>query len=199
MPVAYSAVPRSLFIALLGGAIVSTFIMMKWFGLRADLTAAVAGLSFWMKFFYTLALASAGFLLTEKLSRPVSQSGLGFLLTVATVGAIAIVAIVELLAQPASASTMIFGTTWKQCVPSIVAISLPIFIAVLLTMRRFAPTNIMAAGAAAGLLAGGSGALVYGFHCEESTAPFVAIWYTLGVVAMALLGAILARSGALRW
>ncbi len=54
------------------------------------------------------------------------------------------------------------------------------------------------AGAVAGVLAGAIGTFVYAFHCNESAMPFVAIWYTLGIAAVGVLGALLGRV-TLRW
>ncbi len=51
---------------------------------------------------------------------------------------------------------------------------------------------------AAGLLAGGVGASVYALWCRESTAAFVAVWYTLGIVACGGIGALLGPL-VLRW
>jgi hypothetical protein len=65
-------------------------------------------------------------------------------------------------------------------------------------MRQLAPTRPILAGGCAGLLAGAAGAWVYAFHCNESAAPFMAIWYTLGIAAAGLLGAATGR-WVLRW
>ena len=54
------------------------------------------------------------------------------------------------------------------------------------------------AGAGAGLFAGALGAFVYAFYCTEVAAPFIAVWYTLGIALTSLLGGILGR-WALRW
>jgi hypothetical protein len=54
------------------------------------------------------------------------------------------------------------------------------------------------AGAAAGLVAGASAATVYGFHCPETAAPFILVWYSLGIALAAGLGA-LAGPWVLRW
>jgi hypothetical protein len=54
------------------------------------------------------------------------------------------------------------------------------------------------AGAAAGLLAGSAAATIYAFHCPESTPTFIAIWYTVGILLPALVGAALGR-WLLRW
>jgi len=65
-------------------------------------------------------------------------------------------------------------------------------------MRRMAPTRPALAGFAAGAFSGGVAATVYGLHCGESAMAFVGVWYTLGVLACAGLGAVVGR-WALRW
>ena len=76
--------------------------------------------------------------------------------------------------------------------------SLPLFAAVFWALRQLAPTRLALAGAGAGLLAGAAGATVYAFHCTENAAPFIAIWYTVGIAVAALIGAGIGR-WALRW
>ena len=46
--------------------------------------------------------------------------------------------------------------------------------------------------------AGAAGAFVYCFHCTEEAAPFIAVWYTLGIAVVTAIGALLGRS-LLRW
>jgi hypothetical protein len=53
-------------------------------------------------------------------------------------------------------------------------------------------------GAGAGLLAGALGTLVYALHCPESAAPFIGIWYVLGIAIPTLAGAMLGPR-VLRW
>jgi hypothetical protein len=65
-------------------------------------------------------------------------------------------------------------------------------------MRRLAPTNLPAAGLTAGLLAGSAAAWIYAFHCDENGMPFLALWYTTGILIAAIGGAIAGR-WALRW
>jgi hypothetical protein len=65
-------------------------------------------------------------------------------------------------------------------------------------MRGLAPTRLQLAGAAAGLAAGAAGAWVYAFYCTESAAAFVAVWYSLGIAAVTLAGAVAGRF-VLRW
>jgi hypothetical protein len=65
-------------------------------------------------------------------------------------------------------------------------------------LRQLAPTRLTLAGALAGLFAGGAGAFVYAFHCPETAAPFVALWYSAGILLTAGLGALLGPR-LLRW
>ncbi len=74
-------------------------------------------------------------------------------------------------------------------------LSAPIFFALFWALRSLAPTRLRLAGAVAGLLAGARETFIYAFHCNESAAPFVAIWYTMGIVAVGTLFGRLA----LRW
>jgi hypothetical protein len=65
-------------------------------------------------------------------------------------------------------------------------------------MKGLAPTRLRLAGAAAGLLAGTTGALVYCLHCPELEAPFLGFWYLLGMLIPTAVGALLG-SRLLRW
>ena len=65
-------------------------------------------------------------------------------------------------------------------------------------LRAMAPRSGAMAGFAAGLLAGGFGAAIYSFYCGETGMMFMAVWYSLGVAATAVLGALLGRL-LLRW
>ena len=65
-------------------------------------------------------------------------------------------------------------------------------------MKGLAPTRPALAGAASGLLAGALGALVYALHCPEMAAPFLGIWYLLGMLIPAVVGAMVGPL-LLRW
>ena len=53
-------------------------------------------------------------------------------------------------------------------------------------------------GATAGRLAGGVGALVYTLHCPELEAPFLGVWYVIGMAIPSVIGALLGPR-LLRW
>ena len=77
-------------------------------------------------------------------------------------------------------------------------LSLPLFASTLWALKGLAPTRLALAGASAGLLSGALGALVYSLHCPESAAPFLAVWYVLGIAIPTLAGALLGPR-VLRW
>jgi hypothetical protein len=101
-------------------------------------------------------------------------------------------------ATPAEQPALLWGRTWRTCALSITAMASPVFVASILALRRLAPTRPTLAGAAAGALAAGAGAAVYALHCPELAAPFLAVWYVLGMAIPVILGAALGR-WLLRW
>ncbi len=197
-PVPRGALSRLLLLALGLGVVVSAALLV-WIGFRPDIAAAWADPTFWAKFGYTLLLALGGFYAVEQLARPGGSLRRPAIAVFVVFLACAIAGIVQLaLAPPETVRLLVLGGTALICPFLIVGLSLPVFVATILAMRRLAPTNLPLAGAAAGLLAGGTGAWVYAFHCGENGLPFLAIWYTLGVLAMTAIGALTGR-WLLRW
>jgi hypothetical protein len=198
-PVRRSALTLRLAVFALIGAIGALVILVPWIGIRPDLSEAVTGMNFWMKAVYTLGLGVAGFAFLERLSRPGAKGWFGWAIIAIWAALAVMLAAAQLLTEaPDQIDAALLGSTWDKCPVRILVLSLPGLAVLLWTMRRFAPVRPMLAGAAAGLLAGGLAATVYGLHCQETAAPFVAIWYSLGVLLSALLGAVIG-SRALRW
>ena len=90
------------------------------------------------------------------------------------------------------------GHTWRVCPWRIAGLAIPIWLALIFALRGLAPTRLALTGAAAGLMAGGLAAAVYGLWCQEQAAPFVMVWYSAGVAIAALAGALAGRR-LLRW
>jgi hypothetical protein len=198
-PVAPGALGGRLTLACLIAISAGAAVMLIWLGMRPDLHIAMREAAFWIKAGYTLALAACGFALTLRMGRPGAKPGPALALAPAVCGALAILAGAELLLAPAGHREGDWlGSSWRVCPFLILAISAPAYGAVVWALRGMAPTRLRAAGAAAGLLAGGVGATIYGLHCQEMTAAFVATWYSLGVAASAALGAALGPR-LLRW
>lgn len=194
-----SAVARRLGFGLVAGAIASLGLMTLALGLRPDLSAAVLDFPFWMKWGYTASLAIAAAYLTSRLARPDSDQFRQMWLIAIPVCALTFIAVVELMSAPRSEwLSMWLGHSWKACSSLVLMLSVPVFLGLLWSFRRFAPTRLRAAGAAAGLTAGASAATVYCLHCPEVSAIFVLTWYSLGMILAAVAGALVGPR-ILRW
>ena len=197
-PAAPFPVIRRLGPAALIGAVVAFALLVAWLGLR-DMAEAVASPSYWMKTIYTLALAIAGFLLAERLSRPGVKSTRGVIALVTVIAVMLGMAAFQLFStSPEALRDALLGSTWDRCSWRIVALAIPGLALSLFAMRSLAPTRTALAGAGAGLFVGGIAATVYGLHCAETSAAFTAIWYTGGIALSTALGAV-AGWRLLRW
>jgi hypothetical protein len=191
-------VNRRLFAALFAGGLVTLAVVAL--GLRCQpLLLAAQQPWFWMKAAYTALLTLAGAVIVRRLSVPGARVGVAplaallVILAMLGLGAAQIVA-----AAPAGRLTLWLGHTWKICSPLILLLAVPIYAFLVAAIRRLAPTRLALTGAAAGFAAGALAATLYGLHCPEQAAAFVATWYTLGIAAATVLGAI-AGSRLLRW
>ena len=198
-PVEANAVARRYTAALGWGAFGATLLMAILLGVRPDLHLAVRLPMFWVKVAYPLAIAAAGLLVVARLSRP------GMPLRRAPVAMAVPVVVISLLAMlalggaaPGERSELLYGNTLRYCLETIPLLSLPVLAAVAWAMKGLAPTRLALAGGAAGLFAGAVGALVYSLHCPELAAPFIATWYTAGMLIPAAAGALLGPL-VLRW
>ena len=174
-------------------------LMLILLGVRPDIAEAVHLTMFWMKLAFPSLLLIGALLATVRLSRPGVRLGQ---VPIAIAGPVIAVwllsALVLINAAPEDQHQLIFGGTWASCPITIAALSVPLFCALIWAMRGFAPTRPALAGAAAGLLAGAGGALVYALHCPEMAAPFLGVWYVLGMAIPAAIGAVLGP-WTLRW
>ncbi|MEJ0026233.1 MAG: DUF1109 domain-containing protein [Rhizomicrobium sp.] len=193
------AVGRRLTLGLGLGVVVSAALMVLWLGVRADLMPAMMTGPFWMKFAYALSVAALGFGLIDRLARPNGEGGVFGPLILAPLGVMVALAVYQLAQVPGDRRMpLVMGASSQVCAVNIVVLSIPIAAGLFWSLKALAPTRLTLAGAVAGTLAGAAGTLIYAFHCDESAAPFVAIWYTLGIAAVGLLGAIFGRV-LLRW
>lgn len=198
-PLPGNLLDRRLALGLATGMLVAALLMLAWLGPRPDLGIAIATPIFWAKFAFTLFLTIAGFVAARRLSRPGGRLRDAAIATVAIIAATGVAGIIQMMnAAPGEIRNLIMGGSALLCPFYIVALSVPIYVVAVLVMRRLAPTNLSAAGFAAGLLSGAAGAFVYAFHCTESGLPFITLWYTAGILAAALIGAALGRY-VLRW
>jgi len=198
-PVEPGATSRRYALALLWGVFGTTLLMALGLGVRPDMAAAVRLPMFWMKLAFPACLAVGALYAAVRLSQPGVRLGRVPAALAAPVLAMWLLAAFVLARAAADArEELIFGDTWSVCPLLVALLSLPLFVAALWAMKGLAPTRLALAGVAAGLLAGSVAALIYALHCQEMQAPFLALWYLLGMLIPAAAGAVIGPL-LLRW
>ena len=198
-PVPQHAANRPMALALLAGVPASLAILLLGYGLRRDLMQVIDLPMFWVKLAFPLCIALSALVVVQRLARPgvpMGRTWWGLLIPVVMMFAMAVAAWFGTPVQDRLPSLM--GVSWRTCAASIGLIALPIFVSVLLALKSAAPTRPGWAGAAAGALAGGLGAAIYALYCVEMTAPFLAVWYVVGMLVPVLAGSLLGPR-LLRW
>lgn len=190
---------RRIALALAAGLALALLWVHSAFGLRADLPEVVGSAAFWQKLAMPLAVTASGLVVVFRLGHPAARIGgwwlgLGLPVLLLWIWAAAVLG----SAEPAARLPLVLGTTWRSCVFNVTATALPTGLGLLWALQGLAPTRPLLAGATAGWLAGAVGASVYALHCPEMGAPFVALWYVLGMGLSAALGA-LAGHHWLKW
>ena len=198
-PVPRNAVGLRLAAGMIAGGLVTFAAVALVLGVRPDLSGALHGYSFWIKAAYTLSLAVLGVGFLVRLARPGASVGRVRWLLGVPLALLAVIGGGELAHAPRSRRVaMWLGDTWRICPWLVLLLSLPIFVGLLWSFRRLAPTRLRAAGGTAGFAAGGCAATLYGLHCPEVSAIFVLTWYTLGICLAAAAGALVGPRF-LRW
>lgn len=160
---------------------------------------AIGEPALWIKVVYAGALALAAGWLTARRALPVARLVGPTTAVLAVVLLMAAFALGVWLQVPSGERLpMLFGLSWRSCPWSLLALSLPTLAGALWVVRGLAPTRLRQAGFAAGLLAGSVAALAYATACPESSAVFIAVWYSLGILLSGALGAFLGPR-VLRW
>jgi hypothetical protein len=194
-----NAAARRYATAIAWGALGAALLLAILLGVRHDLGIAVLLPMFWVKLAFVACLAAASLLAVLRLSRPGLRLAWVPGALAAPVLVMWLLAAFDLMrADPAQRAGMFFGDTWTSCPFLVAMLSAPVFVAVLWATRGLAPTRLRLAGAAAGLLSGAIGALVYCLHCPELAAPFLGFWYLLGMLIPTAIGAMLGPR-LLRW
>lgn len=198
-PVPQRATSRRLSAALLIGLPLSFACMLLVYGVRRDLVQVMSLPMFWVRLAFPVCMVVAGFVIVQRLARPGARVHLAWLGLVLPVLVIWSMALMMLASAPAEQRpALVMGQTWRTCTMNIAFISVPVFAAMLVALKGLAPTRPALAGAAAGAMAGAAGAAVYALHCQELAAPFLAVWYVIGIAVPATAGALLGPK-LLRW
>ncbi|MDR6903733.1 DUF1109 domain-containing protein [Rhizobium miluonense] len=155
--------------------------------------------AFWVKFLYTAVLMSATIVALDRVARPGGAIRSMVLVLVVAFSIVVLLAVAQLTLSPVSSYPgLIIGYSASFCPFLIVAFGIPAFCANMWFLRRAAPTRPALAGFVAGACAGGVGGWVYSWACVENGIPFIAIWYTLGILLSGVVGSLVGKVS-LRW
>jgi hypothetical protein len=178
---------------------VSAVLFFMTLGPRDDLMAAIGTARFDLKIIEALLLAITAAVLALRLARPGLEKGRAAISLLAVPALLAMGVAAELLLVPAAQwQRRLVGSNSLVCLTAIPLLALPVLAAALYVLHSGAPTRPTLAGAAAGLLAGGSAAVLYATHCTDDSPLFVATWYSLAIALVSLVGAA-AGKRLLRW
>jgi len=190
---------RRWLLALAGGALIAFLITAGLLHLNPALWRETSQPMFWVRESYCAVLGVLGLVPAVRLARPGLRLGLTPMGIPVAVIAMWVLAVVTLAsAPPQNRARLILGHTAGVCPFLIALVAAPLLIALLSVMRSLAPTRLRWAGAASGFASGSIGALMYTLHCPELAAPFLGIWYLLGMLIPTAIGAWLGPR-LLRW
>lgn len=199
-PARFAPTATILFAALLGLTFV-LIVSIAWLKLRPDFAAelAIYNRIFALKLIFTGSIVVSALPIVRDLSIPGRRVRRSSVLAALPFAVIMVLAFRELASLPVSKWTHHVGdASWLDCLWQIPTLSIPAFVILALAVKRLAPTRLTRTGAFVGLLAGGMGAVGYALHCHDDTIAFVALSYTLAILEMTLLGALLGHR-LLRW
>ncbi len=198
-PVERGLVGRTISIAVTTAAVIALGLMLVALGVRADITTTRAAIFLLLKVVFALVVVGLALRYLTRLVRPGAREGLSPFTIALPFAAIALLGAISLGGAPSAYwNRMILGDEWLECLLSIPIIAIVPFAITIFAVRRAAPTNLVRAGAVAGLVAGGISAMAYSLHCTVDSLPFVAIWYGGTIVLCTLAGAALGPR-LLRW
>lgn len=189
-PAPKALVVKRLLPAGMAGGLLAAALVVSVLGLTPDTMLTEPGP--WIKFAYAGALVLATAWLVSRVGKP-GASGkqavgavLGIVLVMLLVGFASYISMEE-----SERAAALMGHSWLLCPWTILVLSIPVMAGSFWAMKGLAPTNLPLAGAACGLFAGAVAAMAYALACTEPAAPFIAIWYTLGIALCGGVGAVL--------
>jgi hypothetical protein len=176
------------------GFMISMFVFVYMFRINPDLRMLMENIWFWVRFAFIGSVMILGGWFFATLGKPGRAAVLPFWVVAVPFVVLGIVGLVMLLsAAPDDRRAMLLGISWSVCSRNISMLAVPIFVASVWIARQFAPVKLRLTGAMLGLFSGGAAALIYSMYCPEMEPIFLAIWYSLGMLIPAAVGALLGR------
>ena len=184
---------------ILGGALLAVTVFLLSLHTRPDLSQALHSPAFVYKILVAAALALTAGSLLSAVARPLPTSARGFGLLIVSPALLALGVGIELCTQPAGLWLQrLVGHNAAHCLSLIPLLAAGPAVCLFVVLRRAAPARPASAGAIAGLVAGGIGAMLYALTCPDDSPLFVATWYTLAIAAVTGASAYAGRR-LLRW
>jgi hypothetical protein len=184
------SVAKRLLPAALAGGVIAASVVLTILGLIPNEMFLEPGP--WIKIAYASTLAMAAAWLVSRLGKPGASGTQAIYAVLGVVLIMVFSGLMSYLGTPESErAAALMGHSWLVCPWAILGLSLPVMAGAFWAMKGLAPTHLPLAGAACGLFSGAVAALAYALACTEPAAPFIAIWYTLGIALCGALGALL--------
>lgn len=190
---------RLLAILLPVGLVIAVVIFCYLLDMRSDFSKAIQNWHYFAKLMFGASVALVGLALSLQVARPETSTHIA--------PAWILVALAPLLVGLAlEVATLPTGEWWRNamgekalyCLALVPLISAAPLAALLMAARQGAPQNPGLAGAVAGFAAGGLGAFIYSFHCNNDSPFYVALWYVAAIAIVTFAG-LLAGRRLLRW
>src|SRR6267154_5374834 len=191
--------PRTVGVAIAFGVAAALGSTLFVWGIRSDLNGVGAWTFLLLKLAFAAGIVALTSLYLLRVARPGGERKTPIAFLILPFVVIMVLAAFSLASAPSSHwSKMVIGDQWLECLLSIPIIAIVPFAAIIWAVRQTAPTDLVRAGALAGLAAGGVSAAGYALHCTDDSLPFVALWYG-GTIAMCTLAGALLGPRLLRW
>ena len=154
---------------------------------------------FMLKIAFLVSLLLASLSIVRDLSSPGRKVSLQLTLALVPVLILAVLSYDEVTARhPGGLDHELLHQSVVACVLHVGLLAVPAFAILIFTVKTFAPVDLSRAGLFIGVLSGCIGALGYAFHCHDEFITLVAISYTVAIIQMGLIGALLGPR-LLRW
>jgi hypothetical protein len=181
------------------GVMVAATLFFSGIGFRPDIAEAVQSTRFLFKFVVTISLAVAAIDATLRLGRPDGDVAHKVTSLLAVPVLLICAVTIELIVVPENQWMFkLVGHNSRSCLTLIPLLSIGPLICFLIALRQGAPERPGLAGAVSGLAAGGIAATFYAANCNDDSPLFVATWYSIAILMVAVAGGFAGRK-LLRW
>ena len=179
-------------------ALVTGIMFLGLVGIRTDLTSTGA-MPTLVKTGLGLVIAVAAVRCARTLLRPEASIDQGLVAIFAVLLPLFLLVALDLASWGQNGFFMrLLGKSILSCLTVIPLLAAIPLVTSVLILRAGAPSHPAATGALAGLASGGLAIMAYGLYCTEDSTSFVAVWYSLAAIIVALGGS-LAGHRWLRW